>query len=168
MDENLTFSKSNLNHNHQGGNFVLEEKIERHKMIALKGSISKDTWKRISRSIDDIETIYVSVSKKLCLESDETYRDIDLYHEIVKWRAVLRSSQLLENPNEDSIKSIYNEPLSDDMGNLTEKLNENMNYFWSEVASGKPIEKVKLNVFKVFHDIELNDLLYSKRSSDSK
>ena len=31
-----------------------------------------------------------------------------------------------------------------------------------------PIEKVKLNVFKVFPDIELNDLLYSKGSSDSE
>ena len=102
------------------------------------------------------------------LESDEAYHDIDLYHEIVKWRAVLRSSQLLENPNEDSIKNIYNEPLSDDMDNLTEKLNGNMNYFWNEVASGKPIEKVKLNVFKVFPDIELNDLLYSEGSSDNE
>ena len=64
MDENLTFSKSNLNRNHQGGDFVLEEKIKSHKMIAPKGSISKDTWKRISRSTDDIESIYVSVSKK--------------------------------------------------------------------------------------------------------
>lgn len=77
MDENVTFSKSNLNHNHQEGDFVLEEKLKRHEMIAPKGSISKDTWKRISRSIDDIESIYVSVSKKLGLESDETYRDTD-------------------------------------------------------------------------------------------
>ena len=77
MDEYVTFSKSNLNHNHQEGDFVLEEKLKRHKMIAPKGSISKDTWKRISRSIDDIESIYVSVSKKLGLESDETYRDTD-------------------------------------------------------------------------------------------
>ena len=61
MDENLTFSKSNLNHNHQGDDFVLEEKIKRHKMIAPKRSISKDMWKRISRSIDDIDSIYVSV-----------------------------------------------------------------------------------------------------------
>ena len=61
MDENLTFSKSNLNHSHQGDDFVLEEKIKWHKMIAPKRSISKDMWKRISRSIDDIESIYVSV-----------------------------------------------------------------------------------------------------------
>ena len=167
MDENVTFSKSDLNHNNQGGDFVLEEKIKRHKIIAPKGSISKETWKIISKSIDDIESIYVSVKKMLGLESDETYRDIGLYHEIVKWRAVLRSSQLLENPNEQSIKNIY-ETLSGDIDNLTEKLNENINYFWSEVASGIPIEKVKLNVFKVFPDIELNDLLYSEGSSNSE
>ena len=58
--------------------------------------------------------------------------------------------------------------MADDTDNLIEKLNENMNYFWSEVASGKPIEKVKLNVFKVFPGIELNDLLYSEGSSDSE
>ena len=98
-------------------------------MIAPKGLILRDMWKRISRSIDDNESIYVSNSKKLGLGSDETYRNIDLYCEIVKWIAVLRSSQLLENPNEDSIKNIYNEPSSDDMDNLTEKLNKNMNYF---------------------------------------
>ena len=165
MDENVTFSKSDLNHNNQGGDFVLEERIKRHK-IAPKRSISKETWKIISRSIDDIESIYVSVKKMLGLELGETYRDIDLYHEIVKWRAVLRSSQLLENPNEQSIKNIY-ETLSGDIDNLTEKLNENINYFWSEVASGIPIEKVKLNVFKVFPDIELNDL-YSEGSSNSE
>ena len=54
------------------------------------------------------------------------------------------------------------------MDNLTEKLNENMNYFWNEVASGKPIEKVKLNAFKVFPDIELNDLLYFEGPSNNE
>ena len=137
-------------------------------MIAPKGLILRDMWKRISRSIDDNESIYVSNSKKLGLGSDETCRNIDLYCEIVKWIAVLRSSQLLENPNEDSIKNIYNEPSSDDMDNLTEKLNKNMNYFWSDVASGIPIEKVKSNALKVFPDIELNDLLYSEGSFDSE
>ena len=102
------------------------------------------------------------------LESDETYRDFDLYHEIVKWRAVLRSSHLLENSNEHSIKNIYNEPSPDDMDNLTEKLNKNMNYFSSEVASGIPLEKVQLNAFTVFPDIELNDLLYSEGSTASE
>ena len=137
-------------------------------MIAPKGLILRDMWKRISRSIDDNETIYVSNSKKLGLGSDETYHNIDLYCEIVKWIAVLRSSQLLENPNEDSIKNIYSEPSSDDMDNLTEKLNKNMNYFWSDVASGIPIENVKSNALKVFPDIELNDLLYSEGSFDSE
>ena len=47
------------------------------------------------------------------------------------------------------------------------KMNENVNYFWSEVASGIHTEKVKLNVFIVFPDIELNDFLYSEGSSNS-
>lgn len=46
---------------------MLEEKIKRHKMNDA------------------------SVSKKLSLESDETYYDIDLYHELVKWRGEVHS-----------------------------------------------------------------------------
>ena len=47
------------------------------------------------------------------------------------------------------------------------KMNENVNYFWSEVASAIHTEKVKLNVFIVFPYIELNEFLYSEGSSNS-
>ena len=48
------------------------------------------------------------------------------------------------------------------------KMNENVNYFCSEVASAIHTEKVKLNVFIVFPDIELNEFLYSEGPFDSE
>ena len=91
-----------------------------------------------------------------------------MYHEIVKWRVVHRSSQILEYSDKHSIENIYNETLSDDFGNLTDKVNKNMNYFCSEVALDISIVNVKLNVCNGFLDIELNDLLCSKGSSDTE
>ena len=43
-----------------------------------------------------------------------------------------------------------------------------MNYFCSEVALDISIVNVKLNVCNGFLDIELNDLLCSKGSSDTE
>ena len=41
-----------------------------------------------------------------------------------------------------------------------------MIYFWTKAASSIPIEKVKLNVFKFFRDIELRWFLHSEGSLD--
>ena len=47
LDDNMSFSSSQLDHNHQSGDFVLEGKIKRHKMIAPKGIVSYEMWKCI-------------------------------------------------------------------------------------------------------------------------
>ena len=58
--ENTTFTSSNLDHNHQRGegDFFLEDKIKRHKMVAPKGQISADMWRTIFRGIDETELIF--------------------------------------------------------------------------------------------------------------
>ena len=45
---NVSFSRSELKANHQGGDFHLEGKTERHKMIAPKGHITNELWRRLS------------------------------------------------------------------------------------------------------------------------
>ena len=59
--ENTTFTSSNLEHNHQGGDFLLE-------------------------------LIFKKAEECLNVDTEDVYHDTDLYHKIVSWRALLRSS----------------------------------------------------------------------------
>ena len=86
LKKNMTFTSSRLKHNHEGGDFILEGKIKKHKMVAPKGPISADTWRTISRGIDEIEEICEKAEENLHVLKDDTYRDIDLHDEIAAWR----------------------------------------------------------------------------------
>ena len=88
--ENITFTSSNLEHNHQGGewDFSLEDKIKRHKMVAPKGQISADMWRTIFKETDEIELIFKKAEGCLNVDTKDVYRDTDLYHEIVSCRAL--------------------------------------------------------------------------------
>lgn len=119
---------------------------------------------KVSKLIDDIKA-FVSISKNFSLEWDESCCGIDLYHGILKWGAVFGNSQL-KNPMNQAHKIFLTNSLSHDIDNLTEKSNKNMIYFWTKAASSIPIEKVKLNVFKFFRDIELKWFLHSEGSLD--
>ena len=54
------------------------------------------------------------------------------------------------------------------LGNLTDKVNKNMNYFCSKVALDISILNAKLNVCNGVLDTELNDLLCFKGSPDTE
>ena len=109
LDDNMSFSKQ-LDHNHQGGDFSLEGKIKRLKMVAPKGRISNELWRRISRGLDDIENICECTNKKLNISEQDEYRDVELYDEIVSWRAAIRNSEMLSNHYKDgAIFNIYKE-----------------------------------------------------------
>ena len=93
LDQNVSFiNKSNLDHNHQAGDFCLEGKIKRHKMVAPKGIVTNETWKRISRSIDKIEDVCVNTNINLNVPDDDVYRETNIYNEIATWRAVIHLS----------------------------------------------------------------------------
>ena len=55
--ENKTFTNLNLQHDHQGQDFFLKDKITWHKMIASKDQISVDKWRRIWQRMNEIELI---------------------------------------------------------------------------------------------------------------
>ena len=81
--ENTTFTNSNLKHNHQGGDFLLVDKIKRHKMVPPKGQSSADTWRTVSRGIDEIELICKKAEECLNVDPKNVFRETDLCHEIV-------------------------------------------------------------------------------------
>ena len=147
--KNSCFNISKRDLNHQGGDFCLENKIKRHKMIAPKGKTSSDNWRTISRGIDEIEKIQENANKMLELYEDDKYKDTDIYNEIVSWRAVLRSSGMLNGTEEEGlVKNIFGEPLSFDLDNLTLKTEEKMEEYWSIVANGIPLQNIRYTPVK--------------------
>ena len=89
-------------------------------MIAPKGPISADTWRTISRGIDEIEETCEKLEENLHVSKDDTYREIDLYDEIAAWKALLRSSKMLDaHGSKGVVMSIYEEVLCNDMISLT-------------------------------------------------
>ena len=130
LDDNMSFSSSQLDHKHQGGDFAPEGKIKRHKMVAPKGIVSNEMWKCISRGFDKIEGICKQADFILNIQEDDIYKEIDIYDEITTWRALIRSSEMLGvHKAVGVVTNIYGEPLSEDMFNLTENSNEKMKLF---------------------------------------
>lgn len=83
----MTFTSSMLEHYDPGGGFMLEGKIKKHKMVVLKGPIPAEMWRTISRCIYEIELICKKAEENLHVKNDGVYLDINLYDEIVSWRA---------------------------------------------------------------------------------
>ena len=151
----MSFSTSQLDYNHQGGDFCLEGKIKRHKMVAPKGSISNDMLKRISRSIDNIEEICNTTNKCLNINEDDVYKETDLYDEIVSWRAALHCSGMLGDYNKTgSVRSIYNEVLSSELDCITDVALSKKDIFWSNIRDGK---EIKNNMYEYMHVIDDNN-----------
>ena len=163
-DSNMSFSSS-LDLNHEGGDFCLENKIKEHKLIAPKGRVADDMWLRISRGLDAIEKISSHTSQLLKLEKQSTYRNVDIYDEIVTWRAILRSSNFLTKTNEEgTIKNIYGEGLSIDLDDFAETINEKMHDYWGHAARNVPLQNIcrLLNFVQIHPCEDLGDLLYSE------
>ena len=56
-DRNVTFATSNLNDKCQGGDFLLEQKIRRQKMLCPKGNPDEKVWEQVSGAVDDVDEI---------------------------------------------------------------------------------------------------------------
>lgn len=57
-DKHMSYSTSTLNNKSQGGDFILEGKVKRQKLIAPKGPIQGKTWQMLSRALDSFDEIY--------------------------------------------------------------------------------------------------------------
>ena len=71
LDDNMPFSSSQLDRNHQGDDFVLEGKIKRHKLVAPKGMVSNEMWKCISRDFNQIERLCKQVDFTLNIQEQK-------------------------------------------------------------------------------------------------
>ena len=94
-------------------------------MIAPKGAVSNEMWKCISRGLDKIDAICNNATLLLDFQEDDFYKDVDIYDEIITWRALLHSSEMLNiHSSEGIVKNIFGESLSEDMKNLTSDSSE--------------------------------------------
>ena len=165
VNDNMTFTSSELEKNHQGGDFCLENKIKRLKMIAPKGRISNSTWQTLCRGIDKIERVYENAAEILQIDDGEKHQEIDLYDEIVSWRAVLRSSHMLECRLEEGIvKNIYGEVISMEVDDLAIQLENKMDRYWQKAREGIPLSNITTSVIPIFPDNE--DCNFSESSCD--
>ena len=166
LDQNVSFTSSNLDYNHQGADFSLEGKIKRHKMVAPKGIVTNERWKRVSRSIDKIESICKYINASLGFTDENAYSDVNLYSEIMHWRAVLRRSEMIANPEaEGVVRNIYNEPINPVLESLTEILNEKMFFTWNRVLQGKQFAKNMCVYIQIKEALDVH--MGSESSSDS-
>ena len=155
VNDNMSFTPSQLGANHQGGDFCLENKIKRLKMLSPKGTISNSMWKSLCRGLDQIGQVYENAAKILVIDDSEKHREIDLYDEIVSWRAVLRSSEMLQcRVEEGVVKNIYGEVLSNELDDLTLLLENKINLYWQQAKDGVPLENIKTEVISILADNE--------------
>ena len=166
--DNASFT-TNSQLDHQGGDFCLEGKIKRQKMMAPKGDISKETWQRIGRSVDKMEKIQLHLNETLGNVYDDKERKIDIYDEICKWRAVLRHSKIIDSFDEEGlIKNIYNEPLSHDLDDFIETLTNQMSIYWNKAAEGIPLKSIRMELLHVTENTNIADLEWDGDSSDDE
>ena len=146
------YKTSELEMNHQGGDFCLENKIKRLKLIAPKGRITNGMWRMLCRGLDDIEEVYNNASESLSLGDGETYKDTDLYNEIVSWRSVLRLSEMLSGTEQENvIKNIFGEPLNSDLDDFTYHVEQKMEKYWEFAYNGVPLQSIqytKINILQ--------------------
>ena len=166
-DSNMSFSTTTLPGKSQGGDFILEGKVKRQKLIAPKGPVKGETWKVLSRSLDGFDEIYSSVSEKLKLRDPDATRNVDLGGEIITWRAVLRSSEYLLKGNfSGTSKNIYGESLSEDMANLSQNASNKRKTFWQIIESGENIANVKYNLLRVLPGKDVEDMMFVEDEED--
>ena len=73
----MTFTSSRLERNHECGDFILEGKLKKHKVVVPKGPISADTWRKYSRKIDEIEEICEKPEENQHVSKDDTYQETE-------------------------------------------------------------------------------------------
>ena len=92
----------------QGGDFVLEGKVKRQKLLAPKGSIKAETWRTLLRALDTFGEVYSNVSSKFKLRDPDMQQSVNLHIEIISWAAALQLSKYLSSRNYSSVsKNIY-------------------------------------------------------------
>ena len=157
----MSYSETKNSCKSQGGDFILEGKVKRQKLIAPKGPIKSHTWQTLSRALDVFDKVYDSVSLKLNLPDGEGYHNSYFANEVLTWRAVLRSSNYFSRDNFGQLpKNIYDEQLSADLVDFSQKVKRRRLTCWEMVEKGEFIHEIKCQYLNVIFGKQLDDLLY--------
>ena len=81
-DRNVSYSTTTISGKSKDGDFLLEEKVKRQKLIAPTGPITDATWQTISRSLDEFDEIYSASSPCLNLKGPDFAPKKDIDQEI--------------------------------------------------------------------------------------
>ena len=125
-DRNHTFTESSgASESHQGGDFMLEQRVKRMKMLSPKGVMSTEMWERVSGNVDSVGKIVKNGMSLLNLREDDQYavRFTPIEKEIVKWCAHLRQSQYLYTDSR-FVVGIDGNILNAELKNFMENLDE--------------------------------------------
>ena len=153
----VSYSTSKLKFKSEGGDFKLESKVQRQKLLAPKGPTTSTKWQTINRALDEFDEVYGALSNILSMGDENGQHNFDFSDEIFMWRAVLRSSKMLSEENKFHIpRNIYGTFLSSDLLDLPTQLHKLRKEFFRQVENGTKIENVKYSPIKVTdREIEL-------------
>ena len=116
------------------------------------------------RSIDRVDDIVENAKSQLGIFDIPLSRNILLTKEISEWRAVLRLSGFLSVEKKAVITNIYNEKLSNDLGDFTNSVSDKWNEYFKKVLNVL-LESISYRNLSVKPDQLLENFLYE---SDSK
>ena len=107
LNENITFSFTDITGKCQGGNFILEGKIKKQKNIVPKGAVTVNkTWHKILCSIDRIDNIVENPKSQLRIFDILLSRNILLTKEVSERLAVPCLSGFLSEEKNTVIMNI--------------------------------------------------------------
>ena len=157
---NISFStKNNIHgHNHEGGDFKLENQIQNIKALTPKGKKSEDMWRRVIRSSKDVTSVVQHGRKLLGLYDRTDDRITNIIPEIIKWRAYIRFSKYLESDSPD-VKSINGEQLSADLLEFGDRCDDKRAEFWAQVRKGIALESIRYENIHIINEDNNDDSL---------
>ena len=149
LEENITFFNSIHPSRGQGGDFMLEQKVKKQKMLSPKGLIEKLTWQKISRCVDKVGTIYDNTSRFLDLCDENQSRLVLMSGEILEWRTVLRYSRFLEHTDMQNVYDINGNVLNSQISNLSSLLREKRKSYWKMHAGGTKLKRNRIKEYSL-------------------
>ena len=159
-DRNISYRgvTSTVKNSHQDGDFKLEERIQAMKRMAPKGMVTKETWTRISRSLDDVDLAVRHGMRLLNYFDGDSRQFTNIINEIVAWRAYLRNSQYLKQDC-DRPMTMSGKILSPEMNNLREVLHKKRQLYF-EMATSTNLENIRYDNVELTSDMIMEEIIY--------
>ena len=143
--ENMTCTEGPGNSkSHQGGDFMLEQRVRRSKMIAPKGQTSTGMWVRVARNLDKVDKIVKNGMSLLNFSESDQYsiRITPIEKEVTKWRAYLRHSAYLHTDDESFVYNINGDLLHNQLRYFNDGLKDYRQLFFREALT-KDLQSIR-------------------------